>query len=458
VSDHAMGFSLSQVNLPASCGFSFEACATNDKGALESSLLEFMPFYELLEMLANESSPLLAVPEGDSETASEFSGSAKEKDQLLSACEPNPSPEAVALNQQIALSLMLHDTSYLRDRLAKRDVCLDSDILGLSKPEDVGEVAGAIKDDVKNNVPEKASSDVTTRYEPLSQKGADIGADEAVLTFLSNDRSTEKINNTSEDVIKGEPTPNLPDLATNAADLSGKDDEGFGKGESRPVDDPDGLVGKGQKGSPHLVDGLLKYAPKKHLDENIGGFRDSNNERVDPSLRSHPVHPFRINEGLDIPATVNEDATPVYLKNYTSDEGVKLKQGLNAVISLMRREGVDTARITVHPPELGHIDVDLDIARDGGLRAAFKVEGSNVANLLTGQLDSLRQTLNASGFQVLGLDVYVKGQGEERDQHRGESNHGRQKTKSLEAVNGKDIFGEMAFELDVERGLLQWIA
>jgi len=124
----------------------------------------------------------------------------------------------------------------------------------------------------------------------------------------------------------------------------------------------------------------------------------------------------------------------------------------------MRREGVDTARITVHPPELGHIDVDLDIARDGGLRAAFKVEGSNVANLLTGQLDSLRQTLNASGFQVLGLDVYVKGQGEERDQHRGESNHRRQKTKSLEAVNGKDIFGEMTFELDVERGLLQWIA
>ena len=453
-----MGFSLSQVNQPASRGFSFEAFATNDKGALESSLLEFMPFYELLEMLANESSPLSAVPEGDSETASESSDSAKEKDQLLSACEPNPSPEAVALNQQIALFLMLHDTSYLRDSLAKRDVCFDSDILGLSKPEDVGEVAGAIEDDVKDNVPEKASSDVTTRYEPLSQKGPDIGADEAVLTFLSNDRNTEEINNTSEDVIKGGPTINLPDLATNAADLSGKDDEGFGNDESRPVDGPDGLVDKGRKESPHLVDGLLKYAPKKHLDENIGGFRDSNNEKVDPSLRSHPVHPFRINEGLDIPATVNEDATPVYLKNYTSDEGVKLKQGLNAVISLMRREGVDAARITVHPPELGHIDVDLDIARDGGLRAAFKVEGSNVANLLTGQLDSLRQTLNASGFQVLGLDVYIKGQSEERDQHRGESNHRRQKTKSLEAVNGKDIFGEMAFELDVERGLLQWIA
>jgi len=42
-----------------------------------------------------------------------------------------------------------------------------------------------------------------------------------------------------------------------------------------------------------------------------------------------------------------------------------------------------------------------------------------------------KATLNASGFQVLGLDVYVKGQGEERDQHRGESNHRRQKTKAL---------------------------
>ncbi len=453
-----MGFSLSQVNLPASRGFSFEACATNGKGALKSSLLEFMPFYELLEMLANESSPLSAVPEGDSKTASESSGSAKEKDQLLSTCEPNFPPEAVALNQQIALSLMLHDTSYLKDSPAKCDVCFDSDILGLSEPEDVGGVAGAIKDDVKDNAPEEALGDMATRYEPLSQKGPDIGADEAVLTFLSNDRNTEEINNTSEDVIKGEPTINLPDLATNAADLSGKDDEGFGNDESRPVDGPDGLVDKGRKESPHLVDGLLKYAPKKHLDENIGGFRDSNNEKVDPSLRSHPVHPFRINEGLDIPATVNEDATPVYLKNYTSDEGVKLKQGLNAVINLMRREGVDAARIAVHPPELGHIDVDLDIAQDGGLRAAFKVEGSNVANLLTGQLDSLRQTLNASGFQVLGLDVYIKGQSEERDQHRGESNHRRQKTKSLEAIDGKDILGEIAFELDVERGLLQWIA
>jgi len=34
----------------------------------------------------------------------------------------------------------------------------------------------------------------------------------------------------------------------------------------------------------------------------------------------------------------------------------------------MSREGKEAARIAVHPPELGHIDVDIDIAQSGSLR------------------------------------------------------------------------------------------
>jgi len=465
-----MDFSLLQINLPVGRNKGYEARMTNAANEPQSPASQFVSFCELLAMLANEILPQTVAPVGDSGKSSEPSDPAKEDRQSSCGKNANSFNEAVMSNQQLALSLILNDASYHLDSITKDDASFNSDALRLSDPEDAKKVIDAAGDEVKEDVPEETADDVVSRGEPV---GIENVNGKLAWAFLNNDQRADKDisnfykgysmseDNINKNVVKREPVINLPGTATEMAGLGDKNDKGLRNDEPHDIDGFSKLVGTGQKEVLHAVEGPLKYALKKHPDENIGGIKDNNSGKFDPFPQNQVARAFQLNDSLDISESVNKGntgTTPVQLNDYPENNGVRLKEGLNAVVNLMRREGVDIARITVHPPELGHIDIDLDIAQDGGLRVAFKVEGSNVANLLSGQLDSLKQTLNASGFQVLGLDVYVKGQSEDRDQHRGESNHRRQKIKALETISGKDGLVEMTFALDIERGLLQWIA
>jgi hypothetical protein len=148
----------------------------------------------------------------------------------------------------------------------------------------------------------------------------------------------------------------------------------------------------------------------------------------------------------------------IYRSNFYDDRGAILKESLGAAINLMRREGAQKAVVEVHPPELGRIEINVDITQSGELRAAFRVAGSDTANLLTGQLDSLRQTLTATGFQVLGLDVFLNHDGDRDARHGWEKNFKRQKV-SHDGLLGSVNEGEkMSFLLNMDAGLLQWIA
>jgi len=461
-----MDFSLLQINLPVSRNKGCDACMTNNSNGPQSSASQFMPFCELLAMLANEILPQTVANVSDSGKSSEPLDPANENQQSSCDKSANFFHEAVMSNQQIALFGILNDVSCHLDSITKDGASFNSDAFRLFDPEGAKKVIDAASDEVKEDVPKEAVDDVVPRGEPV---GIENVNGKPVWAFLNNDQRANKdisnysysISEDNKNMVKHEPVINLPGTATEMAGLGDKNDKGLRNDEPHDIDGFNKLAGTGQKKALHTVEGPLKYALKKQPDENIGSIKDNNSGKVDPFHQNHFARAFQLNDGLDISESANKGntgTTPVHLNDYPENNGIRLKEGLNAVINLMRREGADVARITVHPPELGHIDVDLDIAHDGGLRAAFKVEGSNVANLLSGQLDSLKQTLNANGFQVLGLDVYVKGQGEDRNQHRGESNHRKQKIKTLEAINGKDVPIEMAFAIDIERGLLQWIA
>lgn len=155
---------------------------------------------------------------------------------------------------------------------------------------------------------------------------------------------------------------------------------------------------------------------------------------------------------------VDDSQSVIYRSNFYDDRGTILKESLKAAISLMRHEGVQRAVVEVHPPELGHIEINVDIAQSGELRAAFRVAGNDTANLLSGQLDSLRQTLTATGFQVLGLDVFLNQDGDRDARHGWEKNFKRQKVSRDEPLGSVEEGEKMSFLLNMEAGLLQWIA
>ncbi len=207
----------------------------------------------------------------------------------------------------------------------------------------------------------------------------------------------------------------------------------------------------------------LDGAKKLHTVERLKGSgnipeapKELHEETSNFLLQNPQVKLLSLND--DCVAVESSNFGVLYQMNFAKSYDARLEGALNAIITLMSREGKEAARIAVHPPELGHIDVDIDIAQSGGLRANFNVEGQSVANLLMGQLDSLRQSLNANGFQVLGLNVYVKDEGDELGGQRNKTNHNEKKIRAGESIASNDDIGEMAFILDIERGLLQWIA
>lgn len=160
----------------------------------------------------------------------------------------------------------------------------------------------------------------------------------------------------------------------------------------------------------------------------------------------------------DTAGTEGDTPVVIYRSNFYYDRGVILKESLGAAINLMRREGAQKAIVEVHPPELGRIEINVDITQSGELRAAFRVAGNDTANLLTGQLDSLRQTLTATGFQVLGLDVFLNHDGDRDARHGWEKNFKRQKVSHDGLLGSLDEGEKMSFLLNMDAGLLQWIA
>jgi len=160
----------------------------------------------------------------------------------------------------------------------------------------------------------------------------------------------------------------------------------------------------------------------------------------------------------DTAGAEDDSQSVIYRSNFYDDRGAILKESLGAAINLMRHEGAQRAVVEVHPPELGHIEINVDIAQSGELRAAFRVAGNDTANLLAGQLDSLRQTLTATGFQVLGLDVFLNHDGDRDARHGWEKNFKRQKVSHDGILGSVDESEKISFLLNMDAGLLQWIA
>jgi hypothetical protein len=134
--------------------------------------------------------------------------------------------------------------------------------------------------------------------------------------------------------------------------------------------------------------------------------------------------------------------------------------GLTNVLEFMREDGMSQARIVVEPPALGRVDVSLQ-ATASGVEASFRVDNEHLRQMLQQQLDTLKASLQAQGIHVSSLAVDIKNRDDQRG--RGDLYGTGRKNRRVGGIGGTDD-GEgqdvqnRLVRLDLERGLLHWVA
>jgi flagellar hook-length control protein FliK len=142
---------------------------------------------------------------------------------------------------------------------------------------------------------------------------------------------------------------------------------------------------------------------------------------------------------------------------YTLTSADKFGEGLRSVLTIVTREGGTEARIVVEPPALGRVDISLR-SSSNGVEANFRVDNEELRQMVQKQFDSLKESLNAQGIHVSGMTVDIKNNEGDRERgNTGTPKKGRRRVRFDET--GDDIGdGARVLRLDLEKGLLHWVA
>lgn len=136
--------------------------------------------------------------------------------------------------------------------------------------------------------------------------------------------------------------------------------------------------------------------------------------------------------------------------NFT--QATTLRDGITNVVRFIRADGVQKARVVVDPPALGRISVELT-SGTSGVEASIKVSSEQIRQLVQDQLSQLRMNLAQQGVQVAEFTVDVQ------QDNSGGSQHSpyQQEQSMLNFVDDDDDETE-EFRVDLEEGLLYWVA
>lgn len=136
--------------------------------------------------------------------------------------------------------------------------------------------------------------------------------------------------------------------------------------------------------------------------------------------------------------------------------GEVLREGVENVVRFARVNGGHRASLIVDPPALGRLTVELATGTSG-LEANIKVSSEQVRQLVQDQIVQLRMSLAQQGVQLAQFSVDVQQDDGRRQQGFSRGQGGRRRARG--EASGEDDGAENAvFRVDLNQGLLHWVA
>jgi hypothetical protein len=242
----------------------------------------------------------------------------------------------------------------------------------------------------------------------------------AVPTF-SERTSPRNEFSTERDVVEGSPQEKLGSLNRNTANV------GANLASSADAKEDSPLSGsENEKGA----------SVKPKAEEHKSGFEQFF-DGVRRGETRGDVHRESLNLAKDAPLPRNE----------------ALREGLDNVVRFIRVSGEQKAALIVDPPALGRISVELT-NNAVGLEASIKVGSEQARQLIQDQLAQLRWSLAQQGVQLTHFSVDVQQDNGRREQ--GQNSDRRRVEASTR--NDMDEGEETVFRVDLDQGLLYWVA
>ena len=121
------------------------------------------------------------------------------------------------------------------------------------------------------------------------------------------------------------------------------------------------------------------------------------------------------------------------------------------MVRFIRTNGEQKAALIVDPPALGRVSVELTNSTTG-LEASIKVSSEQIRQLVQDQLAQLRLTLAQQGVQLTQFSVDVQQDNGHRQQQQAEQN------RSNKLNDGEEDEEQTVFRVDLDKGLLYWVA
>ncbi|MDR3281076.1 MAG: flagellar hook-length control protein FliK [Synergistaceae bacterium] len=262
-----------------------------------------------------------------------------------------------------------------------------------------------------------------------------------------------------EDKKEADPEKNQsPDDAAREAELPPESAlKSGGTENSGTKDSNDGEPGKNEReaiGASSLKKGDAKAAVKHDAPDAPSGADKTDGNRA-MSIESQTSSSFASTVARAAqPQTASSAGVPMAGSSYALRSADAFGEGLKSVVEFMRNDSATEARIVVAPPALGRVDISLS-STSAGIEAAFKVDNEELKSMVQQQIDSLKASLQAQGIHVSGLTVDIRN----NDSRQGRNEpYAQKKNRRGASDNDDEIDTTRIIRLDLEKGLLHWVA
>ncbi len=217
---------------------------------------------------------------------------------------------------------------------------------------------------------------------------------------------------------------------------------------------------------------FLRLNENNNNNKNSRSQNNNNDSRKNNNLKNNNVSSYDYNKNyraensrndfqtffegvLNNRRTVSQEiSAPLNLRsNFNFNQAETLREGFVNVVRFIRADGLQKANMIIDPPALGRISVELT-STTSGVEAALKVSSEQVRILVQSQITQIRMNLSQQGVQVTEFSVDVQ----QDNSQNNNNNSGQQNDRGQYFNFNQDDDESEEFRIDLEEGLLYWLA